>query len=314
MKIAVMESLGVSKERMAQLEGPFIQQGHTFVNYEKTSDMETLKAEGRDADALIVANMPLPNEVIASYDRVRFVDVAFTGVDHIGLAAAKEKNMVVSNASGYSTEAVAELAAGSVLCVYRSLPQVEQLCRNGRTKEDHIGQEIKGKTVGIVGLGKIGMRSAEIFHAFGANILANKKHPCEVPSYITLTSLEEVLQKSDIVLLHCPLNDETRDMIGAKEIARMKKNALLVNLARGPVVNSEALVKALEQKRIAGAVIDVFSKEPPLAKDEILLQAPNVFVMPHIGFATKEAMEERAEIVFANLAAWMQGTPANRIL
>jgi phosphoglycerate dehydrogenase-like enzyme len=314
MKIAVMESLGVSKERMAQLEGPFIQQGHTFVHYEKTSDMETLKAEGRDADALIVANMPLPNEVIASYDRVRFVDVAFTGVDHIGLAAAKEKNMVVSNASGYSTEAVAELAAGSVLCVYRSLPQVEQLCRNGRTKEDHIGQEIKGKTVGIVGLGKIGMRSAEIFHAFGANILANKKHPCEVPSYITLTSLEEVLQKSDIVLLHCPLNDETRDMIGAKEIARMKKNALLVNLARGPVVNSEALVKALEQKRIAGAVIDVFAKEPPLAKDEILLQAPNVFVMPHIGFATKEAMEERAEIVFANLAAWMQGTPANRIL
>lgn len=314
MKTVILESLGISQQKLQALEEPFQKEGMTFVSYQRSNDPSVLKEEGKDADVIILANMPLGNEVIQSYEKVKFIDVAFTGVDHVGLDAAKVKKAAVSNASGYSNEAVAELAAGTVLANYRYLRQVEDNCRQGKTKENYIGNEIKGKTVGIIGLGKIGMRSAEIFQAFGAKIIASKKHPTEVPSWIARKTTEEVLKEADIVLLHCPLNNETRGMINAEKIALMKKTALLVNMARGPVVNTEDLAEALRQGRIAGAVIDVFDQEPPLKQNEPLLQAPNVIVTPHIGFATKEAMDIRAEIVFANLRSWLDGKQQNVIL
>lgn len=314
MKTVLLESLGIPEERLQALEEPFRAAGMDFVSYARTTDSEVLKEELQDADIAVVANMPLPNEVIHACSSLKYIDVAFTGVDHIGLAAAKEQGIVVSNAAGYSNEAVAELAIGAVLQHYRYLPQVEANCRQGRTKENYLGNEIKGKTVGIVGLGKIGMRSAELFHAFGANILAHKKHPSEVPAWITLTSLEEVLQKSDIVVLHCPLNEETRGMIDAKKLGMMKPASMLVNLARGPVVNTKDLAEALEKGTIAMAMSDVFDTEPPLSKEEPLLKAPHMIVTPHIGFATKEAMEIRAQIVFDNLQSYLAGTPANRVL
>lgn len=314
MKAVILESLGIEEARLKQLEAPLEKQGVSFLSYARTSDPYVLKEEGKDADVAILANMPLSNDVIHACGNLKFIDVAFTGVDHIGLDAVREQHIAVSNAAGYSNEAVAELTVGTVLAKYRSLRIVEDNCRDGKTKENIIGNEIKGKTVGIIGLGKIGMRSAELFHAFGAEILANKKHPCKVPEWITLTSQEEVLQKSDIVVLHCPLNEETRGMINAEKLAMMKPNAILVNMARGPVVNTADLSDALKKGVIAGAVSDVFDGEPPLVKDNPLLSAPNCILTPHIGFATKEAMEIRAEIVFANLQAWIDGKQENVIL
>ena len=314
MKTVIMESLGISEERLQALEAPLQTKGMTFVSYARTADAETLKEQGKDADAVIIANMPFGDDIIRACPQLKFIDVAFTGVDHVGLKAAQEKQIAVSNASGYSNEAVAELAVGTVLSSYRYLRETEDNCRHGQTKENYIGNEIKGKTVGIIGLGKIGMRSAELFHAFGAEIIASKKHPSSMPAWITLTDMDEVLKHADIVVLHCPLNEETRGMINAEKISLMKKNALLVNMARGPVVNSADLADALVKGTIAGAAVDVFDKEPPLSENEPLLKAPHVIMTPHIGFATKEAMEIRAEIVFTNLAAWMEGKQQNIIL
>ena len=314
-KIVIMESLGISAEELAARKAPFEAQGHVFVDYPKTTDPAKLVEEAKDADAMILANMPMPADVLRKCDKLKFIDVAFTGVDHVGLDAAKEKNIAVSNASGYSNEAVSELVIGTTLSLARNIRSVEDRCREGKDKTGLVGWEIKGKTVGIIGLGKIGTRTAELFHAFGANVLAQSRtHHDGVAEYIEQVSQEELLRRSDIVVLHCPLNDSTRGMINAEKLAMMKSTALLVNVARGPVVVEKDLAAALENGVIAGAAIDVFDKEPPLDTSSPILHAPNCLVTPHVAFATQQSMSLRAEIVFDNLAKWMEGHQINTIL
>ena len=309
MKTVIMESLGISDHHLSLLEAPFAAKGIQFEHYQRTNDIQEKIRQAKDADVLIIANMPLEAEVIKACDHLKFIDVAFTGVNHIALEAAE--GIPVSNAAGYSTEAVAELGVGMVLSVYRYLRETEASLRRGGTMAGLTGTEIRGKTVGIVGYGKIGKRSGELFHAFGAKILANKRRRTDdIPEYVELCDLDTLLCESDIVLLHVPLNESTKGMIGEEQIARMKKNALLVNLARGPVVDQPALIKALENGRIAGACLDVFETEPPLVNDPVT-SAVNTLLTPHIGFATKEALEERAEIVFQNLGMWLEGKQSN---
>ena len=314
-KIVIMESLGISAEELAARKAPFEAQGHVFVDYPKTTDPDKLIEEAKDADAMILANMPMPADVLRKCNKLKFIDVAFTGVDHVGLDAAKEKNIAVSNASGYSNEAVSELVIGTTLSLARNLRSVEDRCREGKDKTGLVGWEIKGKTVGIIGLGKIGTRTAELFHAFGATVLAQSRtHHDGIAEYIEQVTQEELLRRSDIVVLHCPLNDSTRGMINAEKLAMMKPTALLVNVARGPVVVEKDLAAALENGVIAGAAIDVFDKEPPLDTASPILHAPNCLVTPHVAFATQQSMSLRAEIVFDNLAKWMEGHPINVIL
>lgn len=314
-KIVIMESLGISAEELAARKAPFEAQGHVFVDYPKTTDPAKLIEEAKDADAMILANMPMPADVLRKCDKLKFIDVAFTGVDHVGLDAAKEKNIAVSNASGYSNEAVSELVIGTTLSLARNLRSVEDRCREGKDKTGLVGWEIKGKTVGIIGLGKIGTRTAELFHAFGATVLAQSRtHHDGIAEYIEQVTQEELLRRSDIVVLHCPLNDSTRGMINAEKLAMMKPTALLVNVARGPVVVEKDLAVALENGVIAGAAIDVFDKEPPLDTASPILHAPNCLVTPHVAFATQQSMSLRAEIVFDNLAKWMEDHQINTIL
>lgn len=314
-KIVIMESLGISAEELAARKAPFEAQGHVFVDYPKTTDPAKLIEEAKDADAMILANMPMPADVLRKCDKLKFIDVAFTGVDHVGLDAAKEKGISVSNASGYSNEAVSELVIGMVCSLARNLRAVEDRCREGKDKTGLVGWEIKGKTVGIIGLGKIGTRTAELFHAFGATVLAQSRtHHDGIAEYIEQVTQEELLRRSDIVVLHCPLNDSTRGMINAEKLAMMKPTALLVNVARGPVVVEKDLAAALENGVIAGAAIDVFDKEPPLDTTSPILHAPNCLVTPHVAFATQQSMSLRAEIVFDNLAKWMEGHQINTIL
>ncbi len=202
-----------------------------------------------------------------------------------------------------------------VLNILRNISAVEARCRAGQTKDGLVGSELKGKTVGIIGFGKIGSRSAELFHAFGCNILANSRTKKEnVPDYVKQVSQETLLKESDIVVLHCPLNDSTRGMINADKLSMMKKSAILINVARGPVVVAQDLADALNSGTIAAAGIDVFDKEPPLAADEPLINCRNCLATPHVAFATKESMTLRAEIVFDNLQAWMDGHQKNVIL
>ena len=315
MKIAILESLGVSRREMEMRKKPFEDMGHTFVEYQKTTDKDALIEELKGADAMIIANMPMPSEVISAADSLKFIDVAFTGVDHVGLDARRERNIAVSNASGYSNEAVSELVLGMVLSIARNLRAVEDRCRAGGTKDGLVGWEIKGKTVGIVGLGNIGKRTAEIFNAFGAKILANSRTVhADAPEYVEQTSLDDLLSRSDIVVLHCPANESTKGLINKDRLALMKSSAILINAARGPVVVTRDLADALNNGVIAAAGIDVFDKEPPLSETEPLLRCKNCLVTPHVAFATKESMSLRAEIVFDNLAAWLSGKQKNIIL
>lgn len=314
-KIAILESLGVSAQELAQRKRPFEEAGHTFVEYDRTTDIPTLINEAKDADALIIANMPLPGEVISACSRLGFIDVAFTGVDHVDLAAARERHVAVSNASGYSNEAVSELVLAMTLSLARNMDAVQARCRQGGTKDGLVGWELKGKTVGIIGYGRIGGRTGELFHAFGCRILAhNRTRHSNIPDYVEQVSQEELLRESDIVVLHCPLNDSTRGMIHGEKLAMMKPTALLINVARGPVVVAADLAEALNKGAIAGAGIDVFDKEPPLDASEPLLGCKNCLVTPHVAFATAESMSLRAEIVFGNLAAWLEGRQENAVL
>ena len=314
MKIAIMESLAVSSEELALRKLPFEKEGHVFAEFERTADIPTLIEEAKDADVMILANMPMPKEVINACKNLKYIDIAFTGVDHVAMDAVRAKGITASNASGYSNESVAELGIGLAIDLLRNIPQVEARCRALGTKAGLVGNELMGKTVGIIGLGKIGTRSAELFHAFGCSILAHSRsiHK-DAPLYVEQTDLDSLLSRSDLVVLHCPLNDSTRGLINAEALKKMKPSAYLINLARGPVVVSKDLADALNNDVIAGAAVDVFDKEPPLNADEPLLSAKNTILTPHIAFASQESMSIRAEIVFDNLRHFLDKDPINLV-
>lgn len=315
MKIVLLEALGISQEELEEYAGRLREKGHSFAAYEKNTDPEVQLAQARDADVLMLANMPLSGEVIRGCPSLKFIDVAFTGVDHIDLEAARERGIAVSNASGYSNESVAELVLGMAIDLFRHVPQVEQRCREGGTKDGLVGRELKGHTVGIVGYGAIGRRAAELFHAMGCRILACSGHGLSSPEpYVEEAALEELLKQSDIVSLHCPLTSGTKGLISRERLALMKEAAILINAARGPVVDMQALAEALSAGRLAGAGVDVFEVEPPIPAGHPLLGAPNCLVTPHIAFATKESMRLRAEIVFGSLDVWLAGGQENIVL
>lgn len=315
MNIVLLESLGISDEKLQKVVNPLLKAGHTFHSYSRTDDVAVQIEQAEDADVLIIANMPLKGEVIRACKHLKFIDVAFTGVDHVDLSAARECNVKVSNAAGYSTQAVAELTLCMMLSLLRNVPQVSEKCRLGMTKDGLVGSELSGKTVGIVGVGAIGTRVAMLCHAFGCNVMGNKRHIVgDEPSFIELVSLDELLGKSDIVSLHCPLTADTRNLINADKIKIMKEGAFLINTARGPVVDTSALVDALHSGHLAGAGIDVFETEPPLPKEHPLLSFSNVLATPHVAFASHESMDKRAEIVFENIQSWLEGKQQNIIL
>lgn len=315
MKVVLLESLGVSKEVLEHYGKQLIEQGHSFEAYEKDTDTAVMVERAKEADVVMIANMPLKGEVISQCSNLKFIDVAFTGVDHVDLETAKSLGIAVSNASGYSNESVAELVMGMILSLLRNVPQVEARCREGKTKDGLVGRELKGKTVGVVGTGAIGSRTAQLCNVFGCKILAYDLYPKKnAPEYINYVSLEELLSSSDIITLHCPLTDESRHLINKERIALMKPRTILINAARGPVVDSEALAEALNTDKIGGAGIDVFEIEPPLDTDHPLLHSKNTIVTPHIAFASEESMQLRAKIVFENIDNWMKGEQVNKIL
>ncbi|MDY5007424.1 2-hydroxyacid dehydrogenase [Candidatus Allofournierella merdipullorum] len=315
MNIVLLESLGIPDSLLERCTAPLAAAGHTFAAYPRTTDPDRLIEEARDADVLMLANMPLPGQVIRACEHLKFIDVAFTGVDHVDLDAAREMGVAVSNASGYSNDSVAELTVCMALALLRNLPQVEERCRTGGTKDGLVGHELRGKTVGLVGTGAIGSRVAQLFAAFGCRVIASGDHSHKPNTdLITYLPLTEVLAQADILSLHCPLNDSTRGLIGAEAIARMKPGALLLNAARGPVVDSAALAAALNEGRLGGAGVDVFETEPPLPADHPLLHTLNTIVTPHVAFATAESMEKRAEIVFHSLDCWLEGHQINKVL
>ena len=313
MKIVLLEGLGVSDSVIEQHARKLEAMGHTFVAYPKNADPQVQVERSRDADVLMLANMPLAPAVLEEAKSLKFIDVAFTGVDHIPMEEAKRRGIAVSNASGYATQAVAELCISFMIQLLRNVAQTQERCRSGGTKDGLVGNLLCGKTVGIVGAGAIGKKVATLCKAFGCTVLAYNRSAVSDPAIDQQVSLEELLERADIVSLHCPLTAETKGLIGTDQLARMKQSAILINTARGGVVDSAALAEALTQGNIAGAACDVFEVEPPLPADHPLLHCPNTIVTPHIAFASAESMEQRADIVFDNLYSWLDGTQVNAV-
>ena len=317
MKIVLLEPLGVPKEKIESLARLFVAAGHEFTPYYTLAADESEQIERvKDADVIIMANHPLTAAVIEKCEKLKYISVAFVGIDHIGKAACQAKGIYISNAAGYCDDAVAELSVGLAMDCLRNISAVNNVIRKGGTKDGLVGHELRGRTVGIVGTGRIGMATARLFKAFGCHLLGYSRtvrSEAEAEG-ICYVGLDELLSKSDIVTVHTPLTDETRNLLGREKIALMKKNAILINTSRGPVVDNVALAEALNEGRLAGAGIDVFDGEPPLPEDYPLLHAKNAVCTPHVGFATVESIDRRTEIVFDNVAKWMEGTVQNRML
>ena len=305
MKLVIIEPLGVEKEKLLSMAQEALSGRMEIVYYDtRTTDTNELIQRGEDADVIVVSNLSLNGDVIRGCRNLKLLSVAFTGVDHIDMAACRERGITVCNCAGYSTCAVADLVFGLLISLYRNIIPCDSVCRRGGTKDGLVGFELEGKTFGVIGTGAIGLRVAAIAQAFGCRVLAFSRTVKEIPG-ITYVELDTLLEESDIISLHVPLNDATRGMIGAEEIQKMKKSAVLINTARGPVTDANALSEALKAGRIAGACVDVFENEPPVAADHPLFSAPNPIVTPHIAFATRAAMVKRAVTVFENVKLYL---------
>ncbi len=314
MKISLLEPIGVSRETIDALAAPVREMGHTFTYYDtKTTDAEELKRRSEGCEVVMIANNPYPDEVVCAAESLKMLDVAFTGIDHVGLAACRERGVTVCNAANYSNQTVAELAIGLTIGLLRHMLPADRAVREGKTSAGLMGREIAGRTVGIVGTGRIGMITAKLFQAFGAKVIAySRTHRPEAEALgIRYVELDELMRESDIVSLHVPNNANTCGMIGRAQIDAMKPTALLINCARGPIVDAAALADALNEGRIAGAGIDVFDCEPPILADNPLVNAKNALLTPHVAFLSEESMQRRAEIVFQNLIAYLKGQPQN---
>jgi len=314
MHIVLAEPLGISEALLSEYIKPFLANGHTFTAYsDKASDDQELYERVKDADILMIANRKLPGTVIKKLTKLQMIDVAFTGVDHIDMSVCRNMGITVCNASGYSNTSVSELVIGHTINIYRHILSCDRACREGKTSNGLIGMEIKGKKVGIIGTGKIGIETARLFKAFGAEVLGWSRSVREeaLQTGIKYVSLEELLSNADIISLHLPMNENTSRFFDANKISMMKSEAVLINCARGGIVDNKALAEALNEGTIAGAAIDVFDIEPPLSADDPLINAKNCLLSPHVAFLTKESMIRRAEIVFHNLSAYLAQRPEN---
>ncbi|MEM3420634.1 MAG: hydroxyacid dehydrogenase [Candidatus Hadarchaeum sp.] len=238
-------------------------------------------------------------EVIEAGKKLRIIGRAGAGVDNIDVEAAKARGIKVLNTPEAPTEAVAELVIGLMLSWARRLPQADSSMKQGKwLKSELMGTELRGKTLGIIGTGKIGQRVGSLAVAFGMKIVAQD---CVVyPEFIAKTSceytdLDTVLKQADYLTIHLPLTPETRHLIGRRELGLMKSTAVLINTSRGEIVDENALIEALTGGKIAGACLDVFSREPPV--DSPLLKLSNVILTPHIGASTHEAQKEAAILI-----------------
>ncbi|WP_297522027.1 hydroxyacid dehydrogenase [Thermococcus sp.] len=263
------------------------------VVYEEYPDEERLIELVKDVEAIVVRSKPkVTRRVIEAAPKLRVIGRAGVGLDNIDLEAAKERGIKVVNSPGASSRSVAELVFGLLLAVARKIAFADRKMREGVwAKKQCMGIELEGKTMGVIGFGRIGYNVAKIANAFGMRVLLYDPYPNEERAREvggTFASLEDLLKESDVVTLHVPLVDATYHLIDEERLKLMKPTAILINAARGAVVDNNALVKALQEGWIAGAGLDVYEEEP-LPKDHPLTRLDNVVLTPHIGASTEEA-------------------------
>jgi len=281
----------------------------------KEDEMVEEISNARPVFAIVVGVDPVTEKVMEAAPELKVIAKHGVGVDNIDLEAARKRGIVVTNAPGSNNQAVADLVWGLILAAAREIPKADRITRQGRW-DRLIGCEIWGKTIGIIGTGQIGLAVARRARGFDMRILAYDQAPNMEAAEeigISYTSLENLLKDSDVVSLHVPLTPETKNLIGERELNMMKKNAILVNTSRGEVVDEEALYRALKERRIKAAALDVFSQEPP--HNCPLLELENVVVTPHIGAYTIEANYRMGMAVARSIIQTLKGErPGNEVL
>lgn len=279
-----------------------------------SSSLEELISRLNGADIAMVGHSKLPARVFEEAHSLRYVTLWRTGYDDVDLRAATKHGVAVSNAPGYSNEAVAEHVFALLLSFLRRIPEADYWMREGRFECSTLrGRELKGKTMGVIGTGRIGMRVTEIATCLGMNVLAYDYYPSEdiARTYgFTYADLEALYRESDFITIHLPLTPKTEGMIGEPELNMMKPTAIIINTARGKIIDQDALVMALKKRRISGACLDVFSVEPP-APDDPLLKMDNVILTPHTAFNTIEANQKCTILNIENIEAFLSKKPIN---
>lgn len=280
---------------------------------------DQIVARAADADAVLTMRTPLAGETLRRLPRLRYVGVTFTGYDGVDLDVARAQGVVVTNVPTYGTGSVAQLVFALLLelCHHVGLHAAATRAGEWSCAPDFSFWktplvELDGKTMGIVGFGRIGRHVADVAIALGMQVVATDATPHDDPSGSTVRwcGLDELLATADVVSLHCPLTPQTRGMIDAAALARMKPSAFLVNTSRGPLIVEQDLADALEHGRLAGAALDVLCAEPP-PPDHPLLRARHCLVTPHIAWATREARARLVVTAAANLRAFLDGRPTN---
>ncbi|MFW6019495.1 MAG: NAD(P)-dependent oxidoreductase [Bacteroidales bacterium] len=316
MKAIAVDPLNISTGQYQSIQKELYEAGHDFYMYpDRNENSDAIVERAKDADIMIISNIPVTKKMLDNLPNLKLLNVAFTGVDHIALDACRQKGINVCNAAGYSTIAVSELTIGLTIDVLRKITSLEKHTRHQQGREGFLGREIAGKTAGIIGTGAIGSRTAYILKAMGAKVIAYSRTEKKelINTGIEYVSMEKLLQDSDIISLHLPSTKETHHLISEKQLSIMKDSSVLINTARGPIVDYNALSNALKEGTISGAGIDVYEKEPPIDPEHSLLKAPNTVLVPHIAYATHEAMALRADIVKNNIIQYAKGSPQNII-
>ena len=285
--------------------------------FERTSMAQVLpRAAG--AEILLTNKVALDRTVLEQLPQLRYIGVLATGYNVVDVLAARDRNIPVSNVPDYSTRSVAQLTWALLLELTHQVGHHARTVREGRWSAnpdfcywDFPLQELDGLTLGLIGFGRIGREVAQIAQAFGLRVLVHTRTaPLERSVEIELVELEEVLSRSNIVSVHCPLTPETRGLMNECRLGQMKSSALLLNTSRGPLVDEAALAAALNEGRLAGAAVDVLSIEPPSANNP-LLTAKNCLITPHIGWATLAARKRLMRIAADNVQAFLRGQPQN---
>lgn len=288
---------------------------HDRIDFTPETVIETIG----NAEIIFTNKTPLPKAVLEKVPSVKYIGVLATGFNVVDVDAAKELGIAVTNIPTYGTTAVAQYAIALLLEMCHHVGAHSQSVMNGDwTKSSDFCYwnypliELVDKTMGLIGFGRIGQATAKIAQALGMKILAYDKFQDKSLESDTCkyTSLDELLEKSDVISLHCPLTDDNKGMINKESISQMKDGVMIVNTSRGPLINEQDLVDALESRKVAGAAVDVVSSEPVKA-DNPLLKAKNCIITPHIAWAPKESRSRLMDIAVDNLGAFLKGNPVN---
>ena len=314
MKIVILDGYAANP---GDLDYHLLEKLGEVVVYPRTSDAEKVE-RAKDADIILLNKVQIDAETLAQLPKLKYIGIQATGFNVVDIEAAKKQGIIVTNIPAYSTDSVAQMTFAHILNVTNRVDHYARASREGEWSRcpdfcywDQPLMELSGKTIGIVGLGHIGMKVARIAHDFGMDVFAlTSKDATSLPEGIQKTTLEGILGASDIISLHCPLTNSTREIINAESLAKMRKGTILVNTGRGPLVNEADVAAALHTGQLAAYCADVMCSEPP-SFDNPLFQEPNAFITPHVAWATVEARLRLMDIAEGNIKAFLSGNPVN---